>query len=934
MICVNLFLFPWRKEIRSLKTFTGPFVYFIQPVLPQDVITKVLEWIGYKPETETEYRLSKDNDYTRAKQIGFELFLARQECECMLEAMADMKDSECLEVLQKRSPELGGYTERSESLKDGSQQGKLALLMEEQAPVESVFPPETALTQGDQVSFETVSAFEDSDKVPQKAELTSPLLVLDQSKADRSTEVKSTVSTSIGDDNSITDIYAAYPDLAIGQKPIFREAQKLKISAHDGNSSENPRKPDLAMEASQADFNRIDDQSGSLAITMFSDSEFQYSNEKEAGAETAASPTYFKDPKGSGLFHSSYKEVHCKAVSEKQSNVDEFASMLTNMRIKECNEEDLKHPIEETSQHENSAFSESVFINVKHPGSPKDLTRQIVCNPSPVLICQLPDYRSRVELVSNGRQTFSNADALGRITEPPQSFYIPPKSLENQHPIEDSADCNSNNFFQSECNYGENCHPPLVTREPQQPDHDDSYTFTGPFVYFIQPVLPQDVITKVLEWIGYKPETETEYRLSKDNDYTRAKQIGFELFLARQECECMLEAMADMKDSECLEVLQKRSPELGGYTERSESLKDGSQQGKLALLMEEQAPVESVFPPETALTQGDQVSFETVSAFEDSDKVPQKAELTSPLLVLDQSKADRSTEVKSTVSTSIGDDNSITDIYAAYPDLAIGQKPIFREAQKLKISAHDGNSSENPRKPDLAMEASQADFNRIDDQSGSLAITMFSDSEFQYSNEKEAGAETAASPTYFKDPKGSGLFHSSYKEVHCKAVSEKQSNVDEFASMLTNMRIKECNEEDLKHPIEETSQHENSAFSESVFINVKHPGSPKDLTRQIVCNPSPVLICQLPDYRSRVELVSNGRQTFSNADALGRITEPPQSFYIPPKSLENQHPIEDSADCNSNNFFQSECNYGENCHPPLVTREPQQPDHDDSYVFL
>ncbi|XP_041077661.1 uncharacterized protein LOC121296313 isoform X2 [Polyodon spathula] len=484
MICVNLFLFPWRKEIRSLKTFTGPFVYFIQPVLPQDVITKVLEWIGYKPETETEYRLSKDNDYTRAKQIGFELFLARQECECMLEAMADMKDSECLEVLQKRSPELGGYTERSESLKDGSQQGKLALLMEEQAPVESVFPPETALTQGDQVSFETVSAFEDSDKVPQKAELTSPLLVLDQSKADRSTEVKSTVSTSIGDDNSITDIYAAYPDLAIGQKPIFREAQKLKISAHDGNSSENPRKPDLAMEASQADFNRIDDQSGSLAITMFSDSEFQYSNEKEAGAETAASPTYFKDPKGSGLFHSSYKEVHCKAVSEKQSNVDEFASMLTNMRIKECNEEDLKHPIEETSQHENSAFSESVFINVKHPGSPKDLTRQIVCNPSPVLICQLPDYRSRVELVSNGRQTFSNADALGRITEPPQSFYIPPKSLENQHPIEDSADCNSNNFFQSECNYGENCHPPLVTREPQQPDHDDSYVFLISNYYF------------------------------------------------------------------------------------------------------------------------------------------------------------------------------------------------------------------------------------------------------------------------------------------------------------------------------------------------------------------------------------------------------------------------------------------------------------------
>lgn len=471
MICVNLFLFPWRKEIRSLKTFTGPFVYFIQPVLPQDIITTILEWIGYKPETETEYRLSKDNDNTRAKQIGFELFLARQECECMLEAMADMTDSECMEVLQKRSPELGGYTERSESLKDGSQQGKLALLMEEQAPIESILPPETALTQGDQVSFETMSAVEDSEKVPQKAELTSPLLALDQAKADRPTEVKSTVSTSISEDNSITDIYAAYPDLAIGQKPIFREAQKLKISAHEGNSSENPRRPDLASEASSAELNRIDDQSGSPSITMFSDSQFQYSNKKEAGAETAAIPTYFKDPKGSGLFHSSYKEVHCNVVSEKQPNVDELALMITNMRIKEHNEEDLKHPIEETSQHENS---ESVFINVKHPGSPKDQTRRIVCNPSPVLICQVPDCTSCVD--SNGRQMFSNADAVGHITEPPQSFYIPPKSLENQHPIEESADCSSN-FFQSECNYSENCHPPPITREPQQPDPDESYVF-------------------------------------------------------------------------------------------------------------------------------------------------------------------------------------------------------------------------------------------------------------------------------------------------------------------------------------------------------------------------------------------------------------------------------------------------------------------------
>ncbi|NWU24281.1 SPAT2 protein, partial [Dyaphorophyia castanea] len=85
VLCVNLLLCPWRREIRSLKTFTGNFVYYIQPVLPEDIVKAVLEKIGYVATTATEFSLVEKRNNEETKQTAFEIFLARIECEAILE---------------------------------------------------------------------------------------------------------------------------------------------------------------------------------------------------------------------------------------------------------------------------------------------------------------------------------------------------------------------------------------------------------------------------------------------------------------------------------------------------------------------------------------------------------------------------------------------------------------------------------------------------------------------------------------------------------------------------------------------------------------------------------------------------------------------------------------------------------------------------------
>ncbi|XP_034537247.1 uncharacterized protein LOC117811213 isoform X1 [Notolabrus celidotus] len=115
-LCVNIVLQPWKKEIKTLKTFTGPFVYGLLPVFSSSTIQSILASIGYLPHADTpvsEYRLCEEVDPDRVKLVGFELLLARVEC-CHLLELHDQHQAgqqTWLEVLHERL----GSTELEES---------------------------------------------------------------------------------------------------------------------------------------------------------------------------------------------------------------------------------------------------------------------------------------------------------------------------------------------------------------------------------------------------------------------------------------------------------------------------------------------------------------------------------------------------------------------------------------------------------------------------------------------------------------------------------------------------------------------------------------------------------------------------------------------------------------------------------------------------
>ncbi|XP_010750129.2 uncharacterized protein LOC104935915 [Larimichthys crocea] len=103
-LCVSLYLQPWKKEIKTIKTFTGPFVYCLLPVFSSSTIQSVLGSIGYLLHTDSEYRLSEDANPDRAMLVGFELLLATVQCRHFLELLDkdQLGPQEWLEVLQRR----------------------------------------------------------------------------------------------------------------------------------------------------------------------------------------------------------------------------------------------------------------------------------------------------------------------------------------------------------------------------------------------------------------------------------------------------------------------------------------------------------------------------------------------------------------------------------------------------------------------------------------------------------------------------------------------------------------------------------------------------------------------------------------------------------------------------------------------------------------
>ncbi|CAB1452962.1 unnamed protein product [Pleuronectes platessa] len=103
-ICTNLLLFPWKKEFRCIKTFTGPYVYHLQSAISEAELRSVMRTIGYACDHDSQFHLQEHpGGANHLRQLAFELFLAQAECRLLGEVVALARGSASeLEALELR----------------------------------------------------------------------------------------------------------------------------------------------------------------------------------------------------------------------------------------------------------------------------------------------------------------------------------------------------------------------------------------------------------------------------------------------------------------------------------------------------------------------------------------------------------------------------------------------------------------------------------------------------------------------------------------------------------------------------------------------------------------------------------------------------------------------------------------------------------------
>lgn len=73
-----------NKHPSLFQTYTGNFAYWVQPVLSQQTLHTILGRLGYVATSEAEFSLVQAISKEDAKQLVFEIFLARVTCEAIL----------------------------------------------------------------------------------------------------------------------------------------------------------------------------------------------------------------------------------------------------------------------------------------------------------------------------------------------------------------------------------------------------------------------------------------------------------------------------------------------------------------------------------------------------------------------------------------------------------------------------------------------------------------------------------------------------------------------------------------------------------------------------------------------------------------------------------------------------------------------------------
>nr|XP_057907964.1 spermatogenesis-associated protein 2 isoform X2 [Doryrhamphus excisus] len=115
-ICTNLLLFPWKKEFRCIKTFTGPYVYHLKSAISDAELRSLMRTIGYTCDHDSQFYFQEHPGGSgNLRQLAFEFFLAQAECRLLGEIVAlargSASESEALELRRGCRDDAAGCAE-------------------------------------------------------------------------------------------------------------------------------------------------------------------------------------------------------------------------------------------------------------------------------------------------------------------------------------------------------------------------------------------------------------------------------------------------------------------------------------------------------------------------------------------------------------------------------------------------------------------------------------------------------------------------------------------------------------------------------------------------------------------------------------------------------------------------------------------------------
>ncbi|OXB58288.1 hypothetical protein ASZ78_013034 [Callipepla squamata] len=463
LLCVNLLLSPWRKEIRSLKTFTGNFVYYVQSVLPDDIVKTVLEKIGYIATTATEFSLVRKRNNEETKQTAFEIFLARIECETILEMTNEEKHGDLEKTLQKRSQMH--WQHKNKDKEDQTPQREDSENPENKENSE----PSLCLATQQKPPTNSSTSFEAARNVKIKDDM--PHLAVTQS-TNRLQEHQRQVINTVrfpGKCSDSEDFLIKYSDIVIRQTPIFSEnhsPEAVEKKPRAGVSEECV----LSLSAQPAadelwSVPLSPGASGPPAFAIFADGVCDRKNSSEYEAQGVPEESIEAkindaincvdpDPadKPGELKSLPYEDVaSVQNISvPREEEICDLSLTFTKLQVRDT-QEDLMYPIEETGHPESLSYARTSDRNIRERNHSKmkctysaNAERQsraaAFIEPSSDLCCttgSLEEPASGSEgkgLLMDTPNARRASECFRHIREPPNPTYIPPQSIDVRSP--------------------------------------------------------------------------------------------------------------------------------------------------------------------------------------------------------------------------------------------------------------------------------------------------------------------------------------------------------------------------------------------------------------------------------------------------------------------------------------------------------------------